>query len=124
MFLLPSTTRQLICAGALNAGLAVAFGAFGAHGLKNHVKDPVRMKAWETASQYHMTHALGLLLCANLEPRVAMLPAQILSVAMVLFSGSIYALVLTDTPKLGAITPIGGTLMLVGWGLLAYRTME
>eukprot|EP00045_Choanoeca_perplexa_P000166 m.13195 g.13195 ORF g.13195 m.13195 type:complete len:125 (+) comp10114_c0_seq1:66-440(+) len=124
MFLLPSTTRQLICAGALNAALAVAFGAFGAHGLKKRINDPNRLKAWETAAHYHLTHAIALLVCANFEPRMALLPAQLLAVGMSIFSGSIYALVLLDIPKLGALTPIGGVLMLVGWGLLAYRAAE
>ena len=104
--------RLFIIIGALTAGLAVALGAFGAHGLAtmNHVT-PDRLEAFKTGVQYHMMHALALLLTgwvASQWPGGAVYTAGYLFLAgIVVFSGSLYLLVLTDTPWLGAITPLG-----------------
>ena len=115
--------KLFIILGSLNAFIGVALGAFGAHGLKTKVA-PEMLTVWETAVQYHLVHALGLVLIGilcQLMPAASLLrPAGWLLLAgIILFSGSLYALVLTGTKPLGMITPLGGVAFLVGWLLLA-----
>jgi uncharacterized membrane protein YgdD (TMEM256/DUF423 family) len=104
-------------AGALGVGL----GAFGAHGLKNVVSDPSLLDTWETAARYHLVHALALGLVAAHpgQPRVA---GGLFLLGMLLFSGSLYTLVLTEQRWLGAITPLGGLALIAGWLVLAFAT--
>lgn len=108
--------------GALFALVAVALGAFGAHGLRARV-DPAMLAVFETAARYQMYHALGLLAVAW---AVAVAPGRLASAAgwlfvagILVFSGSLYALVLTGVRALGAITPFGGLAFIAGWGCLA-----
>jgi len=115
--------RTFLVLGAVLAGLAVALGAFAAHGLAPRVS-PERLQTFETGVRYQMYHALALLLTGWL---LHQLGAPGLSVAgwcflagIVLFSGSLYVLVLTDTPWLGAVAPLGGTAFILGWGMLAW----
>lgn len=106
--------------------LAVAMGAFGAHGLKNRL-DAYSMSVYEKAVFYHFVHALGILLIAVLgraggitiagQARVGWL----LLIGIIIFSGSLYALALSGIRILGAITPIGGVAFIVGWLVLAYE---
>ncbi len=103
--------------GASLAGLAVVFGAFGVHTLAP-VLGSQRMGVWETAVRFQMYHALGLLLIAAL-PRSSRLAALLLLVGSIIFSGSLYVLVLTGVGVLGAITPLGGLLQIAGWAVLA-----
>jgi uncharacterized membrane protein YgdD (TMEM256/DUF423 family) len=110
-------------AGALLAGLAVALGAFGAHALKA-VLAPEALGWWDTAVQYHMWHALGLILIGALpRPRLG-LPAALLGGGILLFSGPLYLMALTGERWLGAVTPIGGAAMIAGWALLAWRLRD
>ncbi|HEX9948417.1 MAG TPA: DUF423 domain-containing protein [Allosphingosinicella sp.] len=112
--------RLVLAAGAVLAGLAVVLGAFGAHALKASLP-PQALGWWETAVQYQMWHALGLLLVGALPgPRLG-LPAALLGAGTVLFSGSLYLMALTGARWLGAVTPIGGAAMIAGWALLAWR---
>jgi len=117
---------------ALLGGLAVAFGAFGAHGLEAHLKEPdgsltsqaEKMIAnWETAARYQMYHALAILAIGCLLDRrrsvLLQCSAGSMAAGTILFSGCLYALVLTGQRFWGAIVPIGGVLMLMGWTLLA-----
>jgi uncharacterized membrane protein YgdD (TMEM256/DUF423 family) len=100
-------------AGVVGA-LGVGLGAFGAHGLQRVITDPHRLEVWQTAARYHQLHALALLAVAA-HPR-SPAPAGWLFVAGVtLFSGSLYALTLTDLSILGAITPFGGVCLILGW---------
>src|SRR5690554_5674784 len=115
--------RTFLVLGAVLAGLAVALGAFAAHGLAPRVS-PERLQTFETGVRYQMYHALALLLTGWL---LHQLGAWGLSVAgwcflagIVLFSGSLYVLVLTDTPWLGAVAPLGGTAFILVWGMLAW----
>ena len=115
---------RVFCAlGALSAGLAVAAGAFGAHGLKARVS-PEMLAVFETAARYQMYHALGLLAAAwaaSRWPAAGVGGAGWLFVAgTVLFSGSLYLLALGAPRWLGAVTPIGGLCFIVGWALLAW----
>ncbi len=120
--------------GAILAGLAVGSGAFGAHALKEKVKvwypdeseQTKRLGDWETAARYQMYHALGLLaigLAMQLPSKstggLYNAAAICLVVGTVLFSGSLYLLVVTGETKLGMVTPVGGLLYLIGWGLFA-----
>jgi uncharacterized membrane protein YgdD (TMEM256/DUF423 family) len=118
---------QLFAAlGALNACLAVAAGAFGAHGLRDRL-EPRHLEIFEIGVRYHMYHALGLFAVAWLVSRDAPLaPAAgwAMLAGMAVFSGSLYALALTGITKLGAITPLGGLAFLAGWGLLAYAALK
>jgi uncharacterized membrane protein YgdD (TMEM256/DUF423 family) len=118
--------RTFLLAGAVAGLVAVAFGAFGAHGLRGRLT-PEMLAVFETGVRYHMYHALALLLVATLIPRPgigdgrAIVAAGWLFVAgIVLFSGSLYLLAVTGVTVLGAITPIGGVAFLAGWALLAF----
>lgn len=118
------TIRFFLGVGAVLAGLAVALGAFGAHGLETRVS-PDRVDTFNTGVQYQMYHALALVAAGGLlalgAPATTVFWAGIsFLTGIVFFSGSLYTLVLTDTPILGAVAPIGGVAFIVGWGLLAW----
>lgn len=89
---------------------------------------PEDLTIFETGVRYHMYHALGLILMSVLGlyyyPEMIQLPAILLSVGILLFSGSLYILVLTGLRWMGAITPIGGVAFIAGWLLLAYRMFK
>lgn len=116
-------TRIWLLLAAANGFLAVALGAFGAHGLKRMLEaapdGALRLQWWQTASQYHLSHALALGLVAALAPHVGgRLPAAagwLLVAGIALFSGSLYAMTLTGVRALGAVTPVGGLCLLAGW---------
>jgi uncharacterized membrane protein YgdD (TMEM256/DUF423 family) len=105
--------------------LAVALGAFGAHGLKSRLAaladGPDRLAWWSTAAQYHLAHALALALAAGLfgDTRLGRAACVAFALGITLFSGSLYTMTLTGTRWLGAVTPVGGLGMLAGWALLA-----
>lgn len=108
--------------GAFLAGLSVVAGAFGAHSLENMVSSE-RLATFETGVTYQMYHAFGLMIVGwfgrdNLRNKLRFAGIAFLS-GIVLFSGSLYVLVLTDTGWLGAITPLGGIAFIIGWVLLA-----
>lgn len=109
----------LIALGALNAAIAVAAGAFGAHGLRERL-EPRALEIFETAARYQMYHALALVLCGAIATRGATTAGWILQLGILVFSGSLYALSLTGVKVLGAITPLGGLAFLIGWGVLAW----
>ena len=107
-------------AGVMGA-LAVAFGAFGAHGLQGRVDDPHLLEVWETGAKYHMYHALALVAVA-LHPRSPPLAGWLFVAGIALFSGSLYTMTLTGHKWLGAITPLGGLAFIAGWLVLAFAT--
>jgi uncharacterized membrane protein YgdD (TMEM256/DUF423 family) len=117
-----SLRSTLIALGALNAALSIAAGAFAAHGLRERLEKPA-LEIFETAARYHMYHALGMVLAGLLAARIpgASTAGWLFQIGIVIFSGSLYALALTDTKVLGAITPLGGVAFLAGWLWLAYR---
>jgi uncharacterized membrane protein YgdD (TMEM256/DUF423 family) len=116
--------RGFFILGSLSALIAVAAGAFGAHGLRSRLT-PDMLAVFETGVRYQMTHALALLAtawAATRWPGAAVHGAGWLFVTgTLLFSGSLYVLALTGQRGWGAVTPVGGLLWLVAWGLLAYR---
>ena len=116
--------RRLIFAGSILAALSVLFGAFGAHGLKARLSFEY-LAIFETAVRYQMYHALGLVLMGisgfHLPDYLIYLPSYFLIFGVVIFSGTLLTLVLTDLKWLGAITPIGGLSLIIGWLLFAYN---
>jgi uncharacterized membrane protein YgdD (TMEM256/DUF423 family) len=100
--------------------LGVALGAFGAHGLKRVVDDPHLLEVWDTGARYHLVHAVALLALSAV-PNPPPWTARLWGAGVVVFSGSLYVLALTDQRWLGAITPIGGVLLIAGWVSLAGR---
>lgn len=113
--------RFWIICGAVNAFVSVAGGAFAAHALRNRLEQRM-VDVFETAARYQMYHALALLAVGWLITRttggVATAAGWCFLVGIALFSGSLYALSTTGVKWLGMITPIGGTLFLIGWVLL------
>jgi uncharacterized membrane protein YgdD (TMEM256/DUF423 family) len=100
---------------ASTAGLlAVGLGAFGAHGLQDLLETNNRMATWETAVLYHFIHAVMLVLLSLRSP-LARGPWLLFLAGIVIFSGSLYVLSLTNTGWLGAITPVGGVCFILGW---------
>ncbi len=97
--------------------LAVALGALGAHALKTTLVANDTIEVWKTAVLYHFLHALVLLILA-LQPATSRTASSLFVAGIVLFSGSLYLLALTNMKWLGPITPLGGLCFLVGWGCL------
>jgi uncharacterized membrane protein YgdD (TMEM256/DUF423 family) len=116
--------RRIFAAGSVLAGLGVVFGAFGAHALKASLS-PQLLTTFETGVRYQMFHALGMLALAwavsQWPERRLVLAAWLLLAGTVVFSGSLYLLVLTEARWFGAITPIGGVALIAGWGYAAWR---
>jgi uncharacterized membrane protein YgdD (TMEM256/DUF423 family) len=103
---------------ALVGALGVALGAFGAHGLKSILVANEALSTWQTASQYHLLHAV-VLLCLSWRKNPPPAAFWLLAAGLTLFSGSLYVLALTGIRALGAVTPVGGLLLILGWLLLA-----
>ncbi len=114
--------RTFAIAGSLSAFVAVAAGAFGAHGLRSRLS-PEMLTAFETGARYEMYHALALIALAWAATRWPAPPVRaagwLFIAGTVLFSGSLYLLALTGVRWLGAVTPIGGLSFLGGWLALA-----
>ncbi len=120
----------LACAG--NGFLAVALGAFGAHGLKARLTElpdaARRLGWWQTASDYHLFHALALgllaLSCAHLPAAWLRRAGVAMLVGIALFSGSLYAMALSGLTAFGAVTPLGGVGLLLGWVLFGLGALR
>lgn len=118
------TARLALTLAAALLAIAVALGAFGAHALKSRIP-PDLQAVWQTAVQYHAWHALGLLgvglfLLHRPEATIAGWSGWLFVAGIALFSGSLYALALTGTRSLGAVTPVGGAAFLAGWLAFAW----
>lgn len=108
--------------GAMSAFLGVAFGAFGAHGLKTMIS-PEMLAVYKTGVEYQMWHAFGLIVIAllqqhNAQSHLLKWAGAMMFLGIILFSGSLYALTILNIPALGAITPLGGVSFLISWSLL------
>lgn len=115
--------KLFITLSALSGMLAVIFGAFGAHGLRNRL-DGYLMGVFETAVQYHFYHTLALLavgVIALHQPQTMLLKSAgwLFLIGILVFSGSLYILALSGVKWLGAITPLGGLAFIAGWACLA-----
>ena len=120
--------RWALVMGAVGGLLAVMAGAFGAHGLR-HVVSERGLEVFQTAVSYQMYHAL-ILVAASLMPALG-LSRRLLGIAcgfwlagIVLFSGSLYLLVLSGHHWLGPVTPIGGVCFMIGWALLVAAALK
>jgi uncharacterized membrane protein YgdD (TMEM256/DUF423 family) len=135
---MPATASRIhvwLLLAALLGGSAVAFGAFGAHGLKARFMadgelsgdDERALANWQTAAHYQMVHALAVLAVAILTVRSGHWPLHAAGAAftagIVIFSGCLYVLVLTSQRWLGAVVPIGGVLLIVGWIMFAVAAL-
>jgi uncharacterized membrane protein YgdD (TMEM256/DUF423 family) len=116
-------SKQWLLIGTLSGFFGVVFGAFGAHALKASL-DEKSLTVYHTAVQYHLFHALALIglgLWAGQNPLAdTQVAGWAFTLGIVVFSGSLYALAITQLKFLGAITPIGGISFLVGWIAFAF----
>jgi uncharacterized membrane protein YgdD (TMEM256/DUF423 family) len=110
-------------AGALGF-TAVAFGAFGAHGLRGRLS-PGMLEVYRTGALYHLVHAVAALavVLAGERLRRGRLILTLFTAGIVVFAGSLYALAITGITLLGAVTPLGGVLLLAAWGLVALEAV-
>ncbi|WP_142827087.1 DUF423 domain-containing protein [Planococcus soli] len=122
--------KFFLIAGAVNALLSVAFGAFGAHLLEGRVADKY-LETWQTAVQYQMFHAVGLMVIAilmssSLFGNLGSLnwAGYLMLAGIVIFSGSLYILSLTGISILGAITPIGGVAFIAAWVMVIIAAVK
>jgi len=120
--------RTLIMIAALSGLFAVLLGAFGAHGLKARLT-PEMMAIYQTGVQYHFYHTLTLLICgflihSGMDNTAMRISAYAFIIGIVIFSGSLYLLAITDVRWLGAVTPIGGLAFIVGWASLFVGVMR
>jgi uncharacterized membrane protein YgdD (TMEM256/DUF423 family) len=119
--------RALFTLSGILGALGVALGAFGAHGLQQRLDaladGATRRGWWETAAHYHLVHALAIAAAGYVAARTGGAAAATSGISfalgILLFSGSLYAMTLTGTRALGAVTPFGGVLFIVGWISLA-----
>jgi uncharacterized membrane protein YgdD (TMEM256/DUF423 family) len=123
--------RLLLAIAASNGFVAVLLGAFGAHALRARfaaLEDGVRrLEWWQTATTYHLVHALALALAALVAERAgasATAAGWAFLAGIVLFSGSLYVMALTGIRVLGAVTPLGGLSFLAGWALLLVAALK
>ncbi|CAM4492799.1 uncharacterized membrane protein YgdD (TMEM256/DUF423 family) [Paenibacillus endophyticus] len=115
--------QTFVMLGCIFMVLAVAIGAFGAHALKSKLT-PDKLKVYEVGVQYHIAHALGLILVGMLvshypDEQVIVTGGWFLAAGILLFSGSLYALSVAKARFLGPITPLGGLSFMIGWVLIA-----
>ncbi|MEK4629999.1 MAG: DUF423 domain-containing protein [Solibacillus sp.] len=122
--------KSSIISGAIQGFLAVALGAFAAHALED-VLDDYSATIWDTAIQYQMFHAVAIILVGILMSKAIFGEVKQLKIAMicfnvgiVFFSGSLIVLALTGIGVLGAITPIGGVLFLIGWTMIILTAIK
>jgi uncharacterized membrane protein YgdD (TMEM256/DUF423 family) len=114
-------SKPILMTASILLALAIAIGAFGAHGLKAHLSNEM-LQTYKTGVDYHFYHALGLLsigvLSISYPSSLLNWSAILLSVGIILFSGSLYVLSIIGIKWLGAITPLGGLSFIAGWVLL------
>lgn len=120
--------KLFILLGALNAGLSVILGAFGAHGLESKLSEKM-LDVFKTGVQYHIFHSLGLFVVAFLAdkfPASGMIAwaGWVMLIGIVLFSGSLYVLSISGISKLGIITPFGGLAFIISWVLIVFAMLK
>ena len=122
------TPKFIISIASISGALAVALGAFGAHALKSKLEASNLLSTYNTAVQYHFYHtllllALGLVMY-KIDSSWLNYSAYLTTAGILLFSGSLYALCLTNVRWLGAITPIGGLCFILGWLFLLLAILK
>lgn len=119
--------KKFFLFGSILMALAVILGAFGAHGLEEILIENQRLDTYETAVKYHFYHALGLILIGTIAGYIKdnmNLVFYFMIFGVLIFSGSLYTLSITNIKWLGAITPIGGLLFISAWILLALKVAK
>lgn len=120
--------KSALLFGGIFGFLTVALGAFGAHALKPTLIEFGKLDTFETAVKYQAYHALALLLIGSVAGKLdsSLIQKSIYSLiaGVIIFSGSLYILSIFDIPLMGAITPIGGVLLLLGWGLFVWNVLR
>jgi uncharacterized membrane protein YgdD (TMEM256/DUF423 family) len=120
--------KLFLTAGSISGALSVMIGAFGAHALKKTLTETGRLDVFETAVKYQFYHSFALLilglLLMKLEHRFLEYAGYSYIAGMVIFSGSLYILCLTNVSKWGAVTPFGGLLLIAGWVLMCLGVMK
>ncbi|MFN0177962.1 MAG: DUF423 domain-containing protein [Gemmatimonadales bacterium] len=121
------TARGSFALGGVMGALGVALGAFGAHGLRSTLS-PADLATFETAVRYQLAHALaliGIAAWADRHPSTKLAWAgRLFGLGVLIFSGSLYLLVLLDQRWLGAVTPFGGAAMIAGWLLVVAAALD
>ncbi len=114
----------IISGGSFNAALAIALGAFAAHGLEKHL-DERSIQVFNTAADFHFWHALGIILVgmiAKIYPNTQYSAiATLMNLGIILFCGSLYVLSITGIRWLGMITPFGGSAFILAWLWLSWK---
>jgi len=121
-------SRYFLFLGAVFCGLAVVLGAFGAHALRDHFSEERFATIYQTATTYQFYHGLALLILGLcflqkqllISQKVQRLILIFFVLGVCIFSGTLYALAISERGWLGAITPLGGALLIVGWAMSAY----
>ena len=122
-------TRIFLAIAAIFGGLSVAAGAFASHALRETLSERA-LQVFDTAVRYQMYHAIALVLVALLLSHAQFSQPSLVAtgwafiIGITIFSGSLYALSLTDIKVLGAVAPIGGAAFIAGWGCLAYAAFS
>ena len=121
--ILNKNIKQFLALSSFMMALAIVFGAFGAHGLKS-VLSQSNLEIYNTAVEYHFYNTLGLFIASFImylkpDSKKVFIASWLILIGMIIFSFSLYLLVLLGMPILGAITPIGGTLLIIAWILLS-----
>ncbi len=121
--------RLFVSVGSFLAGLAVILGAFGTHALRPSFSSK-QMDTWHTGTEYHLVHAIALILVGVLiqgeTTKLQRASGLLFITGIVVFGGSLYLLALTSTKWLGAIAPLGGLCLILGWislGISAYKSV-
>lgn len=120
---LNASPNHWLVVAAFNGAIAVAAGAFAAHGLKGALT-PSMLEVFKTGAQYQLMHALALGLAAQISGRKAQIACGLFLAGIILFCGSLYALALSGIRIIGIITPLGGVSFLAGWLVLAWAGLR
>lgn len=126
--ILNKNSKKFLAISSLMMALAIALGAFGAHGLKTIVTDSM-LVVYKTGVDYHFYNTLGLfavsfMITLKPESKKLIISAWLIIIGMIIFSFSLYFLVILNLPILGAITPIGGSLLIIAWLIVAYSIIK
>lgn len=115
--------RTFVSLGALLAAIGVALGAFGTHALKDRL-DAKAMETWHTAVQYHVIHAVALvmvgLICSHADTKAVRASGWMFATGILIFGGTLYAYALTSMVGFAMVTPLGGLAFILGWLCLAF----
>jgi uncharacterized membrane protein YgdD (TMEM256/DUF423 family) len=111
---------MIVRLAAILGFLGVVSGALGAHPLKPHLIQLQTLSQWQTAVFFHLIHSIALLCLGSTSKTYTPLASIAFFIGVLTFSGSLYFMALTGNPSIGTITPIGGILLLIGWGSLLF----